>query len=49
MVTVWPYLEGYSFEPPQVYWRHYHGFEASTLTFVASASRPDATQVTPCQ
>jgi hypothetical protein len=49
MITVWPYVEGYSFDPPLVYWRHYHGFEASTLTFVASVALPDATPATPCQ
>ncbi len=49
MITVWPYLEGYSFDPPQVYWRHYYGVEASALTFAASDSQPDATRATPCQ
>jgi hypothetical protein len=49
MITVWPYLEGYSFDPPQVYWRHYHGFEASAAIFAASDPQPDATPATPCQ
>jgi len=49
MITVWPYEEGFSFDPTQVYWRHYHGFEVSTLTFVASAPQPGAISATPCQ
>ena len=49
MIAIWPYLEGYSFDPPQVYWRHYHGFEASTLDFVASSLHPGANPSRPCQ
>ena len=35
MVTVWPELEGYAFEPEQVAWRHHYGYEARMLDFVA--------------
>ena len=36
MVAVWPELAGFRFEPPMVYWRHYYGFEETTLDFTAS-------------
>jgi hypothetical protein len=36
MVTVIPELAGYSFDPPQEYWRHYYGFEEKKLDFTAS-------------
>ena len=36
MVSIKVELEGYSFEPPYYYWRHYHGFEDTTSDFVAS-------------
>jgi hypothetical protein len=49
MVTIWPYLEGYSFEPAQVYWRHYYGFEASKLEFIASLQEPNAAPSVGCQ
>jgi len=49
MIAVWPYLEGYSFDPPQVYWRHYHGYEERSLSFAASRLQPDMPQPTPCQ
>jgi hypothetical protein len=35
MVTVTPELAGYSFDPPQEYWRHYYGFEEKKLDFTA--------------
>jgi hypothetical protein len=45
MVGVWPLLQGYTFSPATVRWRHYHGYEERTLDFVASAS--SATDVPP--
>jgi hypothetical protein len=42
MVTIWPHLDGYSFDPAQVYWRHYFGFETSRLEFTASVQDPTA-------
>ena len=35
MVTVRAEKEGYTFDPPQYYWRHYHGREVRTLNFIA--------------
>ena len=35
MVTVWAELEGYTFTPENIYWRHYYGYEESTLDFEA--------------
>lgn len=49
MITIWPYLEGYSFDPAQVYWRHYHGFEVSDLNFVASGLQPGDAPARSCQ
>jgi hypothetical protein len=42
MVTVWAVKEGYTFDPPNYYWRHYHGREDRTLDFTASLA-PTAT------
>ena len=36
MVTVYAELAGYTFEPPQVYWRHYHSYEEKTQDFTAT-------------
>jgi hypothetical protein len=36
MVNVWAVQEGYAFDPPVYYWRHYHGQEDRTLNFTAS-------------
>jgi hypothetical protein len=36
MVTVWAELEGYTFTPENVYWRHYYGYEERTVDFIAS-------------
>ncbi len=36
MVAVWAAKAGYTFEPQQYYWRHYHGLEVRTLDFYAS-------------
>lgn len=49
MVTIWPYLEGYSFAPAQVYWRHYHGLEERTLEFTASLQQPNGNPSAGCQ
>lgn len=37
-VTIWVELEGYSFSPSTVSWRHYHGFEEPTLNFTGNHS-----------
>lgn len=39
-VTVWAELDGYSFNPPIYYWRHYYGLEERTINFSAQASTP---------
>jgi len=39
MVTVWAELEGYTFAPENVYWRHYYGYEESTLDFTGAKSK----------
>lgn len=39
-VTVWAELEGYTFNPSNYHWRHYHGLEERTLNFSAAASTP---------
>ncbi len=36
MVSIEAKLAGYTFEPPYSYWRHYHGYEITTLNFAAS-------------
>ena len=43
MVTVWAELAGYTFEPKQYSWRHYFGYEARQLDFVAGADMPTGT------
>jgi hypothetical protein len=43
MVTVWPQLAGYAFEPPHHYWRHYAGVEHAVRDFVAHAVTPTPT------
>ncbi len=40
MVTVWPERPGYTFDPPQAYWRHYHGFERAERNFTAIRAAP---------
>jgi hypothetical protein len=35
MVSVEAELEGYNFDPPYYYWRHYHSYEETTCDFVA--------------
>jgi hypothetical protein len=37
-VTVWAELEGYTFDPPDYRWRHYHGLEERNLNFSAIKS-----------
>ena len=39
MVTVWAELEGYTFAPENIYWRHYYGYEESTLDFTGARNR----------
>jgi hypothetical protein len=39
MVTVWAELEGYTFTPENVNWRHYYGYEERTVDFSASSSK----------
>lgn len=39
MVTVWAELEGYTFAPENVFWRHYYGYEESTLDFAGAISK----------
>jgi hypothetical protein len=36
MVSIQVELEGYNFEPPYYFWRHYYGLEDTTRDFVAS-------------
>ncbi|HLO31420.1 MAG TPA: NBR1-Ig-like domain-containing protein [Anaerolineales bacterium] len=43
MVTVWAAGQGYTFDPPNYFWRHYHSREDRTLNFTAS----DALTATP--
>ena len=35
MTSIIPELAGYLFDPPFIYWRHYHGYEETTCDFVA--------------
>jgi hypothetical protein len=43
MVTLWPELAGYAFDPPHHYWRHYAGVEHAVRDFVAHAVTPTPT------
>ena len=43
MVTVRPVLAGYTFDPPQYYWRHYYGAEEAVQNFVAFGGPPTVT------
>lgn len=36
MVSIEAELEGYSFDPPYYYWRHYYGYEESTCDFAVT-------------
>lgn len=38
MVSIQPELDGYAFEPPFSYWRHYHGYVEMTWDFTATSS-----------
>jgi len=40
MVTVWAELEGYTFTPENVYWRHYYGYEERMLDFKEVKAKP---------
>ena len=46
MVTVWAVQEGYVFDPPNYFWRHYHSREDRTLDFIASLA-PTSTPLPP--
>ena len=35
MVSIQAELAGYTFDPPNYYWRHYHGYEITTCDFAA--------------
>lgn len=35
MVSIKAELDGYTFDPPHYYWRHYHSFEHTTCDFAA--------------
>lgn len=35
MTAIIPELAGYTFDPPNYYWRHYHGYEERTFNFTA--------------
>lgn len=35
MVTITAELSGYLFDPPYIYWRHYHSYEETTCDFAA--------------
>ena len=37
MTSIEAELVGYTFDPPYYYWRHYHGYEITTLNFVATS------------
>jgi hypothetical protein len=39
MVSIEAELEGYTFDPPFYYWRHYHSHEETTCDFVAIPAR----------
>lgn len=36
MTSIQPKLEGYTFDPPYYYWRHYHGYVEYTWNFLAT-------------
>ena len=40
MVTVWAELEGHTFTPENVYWRHYYGYEERTVDFSGAKVKP---------
>ena len=40
MVTVWAELEGYTFTPENVYWRHYYSYEERTVDFTGVKANP---------
>jgi len=43
MISVWPELSGYWFEPPRYYWRHWAGVENAVCDFVAHPITPTQT------
>jgi len=45
MITVWPELAGYAFDPPHHYWRHYAGVENALRDFVAHRIPPTPSEV----
>jgi hypothetical protein len=40
-ITIWPELAGYTFDPANVFWRHYHSVENKVLDFTAVPSSPN--------
>ena len=36
MISIEAELDGYTFDPPYHYWRHYHGYETTTRNFTAT-------------
>jgi hypothetical protein len=47
MVSVWAVQDGYTFDPPSYYWRHYHSREDRTLDFTASLGPTPTPTATP--
>ena len=43
MITVRPVHAGYTFDPPQYYWRHYYGAEEAVRDFAAFGGAPTET------
>jgi hypothetical protein len=43
MVTVWGVQAGYNLDPQQYHWRHYYGYEARTMDFLATPLRTNCT------
>jgi hypothetical protein len=48
MVHVWPLADGYNFDPPFYFWRHYHSVEDRTLNFSASSGSATSVPPIPC-
>jgi hypothetical protein len=49
MITVWPFLPGYTFQPEQEYWRHYYGLEVSRMDFTATTAAATGTPPKDCR
>jgi hypothetical protein len=48
MVHVWALADGYTFDPPFYYWRHYAYVEIRTADFVASPGPTASAPPYPC-